>query len=73
MCCRFADLPNGSDAVWALYRIEKLGNAQMHKEPVCSYPCTVKGGAVKAHIPARYAYWIKQGTARIVLHVNNVA
>ncbi|MDR2990641.1 MAG: tetratricopeptide repeat protein [Burkholderiaceae bacterium] len=57
--------PEGSEVIWELHRIiEKLDNGQTREELICAYPGTVQNGAVRAHIPARYARWLQQGTVR---------
>jgi hypothetical protein len=56
------NLPDGSDVTWALFRIEKQDDGQSREELICSYTNAVQNGAVQAHIPERYAQWIKQGT-----------
>jgi hypothetical protein len=68
------NLPNGSAVTWGLHRIVEMpdGN-QSRMELVCAYPGTVKDGTVTAHIPERYARWIRQGTARIGFRMNNAA
>jgi hypothetical protein len=67
------DLQNGWEVVWSLYLIEKRPDGQTREERVCSYPGTVKDGALKAHIPMRYVQRMEQGTARIGLQVNRAA
>jgi tetratricopeptide (TPR) repeat protein len=61
------DLPDGSQADWELYRIEKPDNGPAQEKLVCSYANTVRNGAVSVHVPVRYAQWIQQGTARLEL------
>jgi hypothetical protein len=61
------DLPDGSEVEWSLYWMEKFDDGQTREKLVCSYPATVKDGAVQAHIPVRYARRLQQGTARVRL------
>jgi hypothetical protein len=67
------DLPNGSEVVWELHRIEKSAEEQSREVLVCSYPATVKDGTVQAHIPMRYARSIRQGTARVAVRACSAA
>ncbi|MDR2991301.1 MAG: tetratricopeptide repeat protein [Burkholderiaceae bacterium] len=68
------NLPDGSEVIWKVYRIiEKPDNGQPREELICAYPGTVKDGAVRAHIPARYIRWIQQGTARGGLSIPKAA
>jgi len=59
-----SELPDGSAVKWLLYR---TGGDAGHagSSLVCSYPARVTAGAVRAHIPARYARWIAEGTAYV--------
>jgi hypothetical protein len=68
-----SDLPDESEVVWDLYRIEKLDSGSHGKAPICAYPGVVKDGAVQAHIPARYVQWIEQGAARVDLRASGAA
>jgi hypothetical protein len=62
------NLPDGTEVTWKLYRIiEKFGDGRARAQLICSYTNTVHDGAVKAHIPQRYARWIQQGTAGVLL------
>jgi hypothetical protein len=65
------NLPNGSEIVWELYLIENIIDSQPREKMVCSYTDIVKDSTVKAYVPARYARWIKQGTARIAVRANS--
>jgi tetratricopeptide (TPR) repeat protein len=63
-----SNFPDGSEMTWELSLIETPDNGGPPREElVCTYPCVVSQGAVKAHIPARYARRIEQGTARVRL------
>jgi hypothetical protein len=64
-----SDLPDGSKVVWELYLTEKRNDdGQLREERVCAYPATVNAGAIKAHIPLRYArQMMQQGTAGVRL------
>ncbi|MBB4867632.1 hypothetical protein HNP46_006551 [Pseudomonas nitritireducens] len=55
-------LAEGSPVRWTLYRREREG-----ERAVCDYRAVVSGGEVTGNIPARYAEWIRDGEARIVL------
>jgi len=68
-CTQKCNLPEGTNVTWALYLTEPSDDGQPREKKVCSYPATVKDGAVKAHIPARYARQIQQGTASVRLYV----
>jgi hypothetical protein len=64
------DLPNGLEVTWNLYRvIQKFNGDWVRAKLICAYPAIVKDGTVSAHIPTRYAQWIKQGTASVRLSV----
>ncbi|MDR2990644.1 MAG: hypothetical protein LBU72_01685 [Burkholderiaceae bacterium] len=65
------NLPDGSKVIWDLFRAEKPAGGPSRETLVCSYPGTVKEGMLKAHIPARYLRWIKQGTARVLCRKGN--
>ncbi|MDR2991545.1 MAG: hypothetical protein LBU72_06410 [Burkholderiaceae bacterium] len=60
-----SNLPNGSSVTWALHLIEPGDDGKTREELVCAYPGAVKDGAVTAHIPARYARRLEQGTAGV--------
>jgi hypothetical protein len=65
---RKCNQPDGSEVTWTLYRIlEKLDDGGVRTERICSYTGTVHDGVVKAHLPKRYARWIQQGTAGVLL------
>jgi hypothetical protein len=69
-----SDLPNGSEVIWDLYQIiEKLDAGRIRAKLVCSYPGTIKDGALKVHIPMRYLPWIEQGMARFAVRANGAA
>jgi len=68
-----SDLPDGTEVMWALYLIEKQADGQNRKEWICAYPAVVKNGAVDAHVPARYARRIQQGTAGVHLAEKSAA
>ncbi|TDV23823.1 hypothetical protein C7405_1285 [Paraburkholderia caballeronis] len=57
-------LPDGSAVEWKLYRTRGTG-AHTDAQLVCAYPARVAGGAIRAHVPARYARWIDEGSAYI--------
>jgi hypothetical protein len=60
--------PDGSEVIWELYWIiEKFSDGGVRAQLICSYTNTVHDGMVKAHIPRRYARWIQQGMAGILL------
>jgi hypothetical protein len=65
--------PDGAQATWALFRIEKRTHRQNQKILVCSYSGIVKEGMLKAYVPTRYLRWLEQGTACVRLIRNNVA
>ena len=61
-----SNLPEGSQVIWELSLIETPQNGEPPREQqICAYPGTVENGAVVAHLPARYARRLQQGTARI--------
>jgi hypothetical protein len=62
-----SDLPDGSEVVWQLNRVEQRADGLTQEKRVCAYPGVVKDGAVQAHIPVHYARWLEQGTARLRL------
>jgi hypothetical protein len=65
------DLPDGCQVLWRLYRVRKSNDGQSDEELICSYPGTVKNGAVTAHIPTRHARQIEQGGVRVRLFVKS--
>jgi hypothetical protein len=68
------DLPDGSEVTWYFCRIvEKLDNGQAQVKPVFSYTNTVRDGVVKILLPQRYARWIEQGRAGVLLDPNSAA
>jgi hypothetical protein len=63
-----SSLPDGSEITWELALIETPNDGGPPRENlICAYPGVVSGGMVKAHIPARYARRLEQGTARVRL------
>ncbi|MFA9440095.1 hypothetical protein ACDA63_10715 [Uliginosibacterium sp. sgz301328] len=50
-------LPDGTEVMWQLVRSDS--------QLVCAYPARVEAGTVSAHLPARYARWIEDGSATI--------
>jgi len=74
-------LPDGTEVEWRLYRTDGGGSndgdgggssdggrarpADGAAQLVCAYPARVSGGKVNAHLPARYARWIEEGSAYI--------
>lgn len=60
-------LPDGTEVEWRLYRTGAgpQAPAGAAPQPVCAYPARVSGGAVSAHLPARYARWIEERSAII--------
>ncbi|MDR0457451.1 MAG: hypothetical protein LBH10_00255 [Burkholderiaceae bacterium] len=62
-----SQLPDGAAVTWELALVEKQADGQPQEKLICAYPGVVKNGAVQAHIPARYARRLEQGTARVRL------
>ncbi|HTH60558.1 MAG TPA: hypothetical protein VL689_10445 [Paraburkholderia sp.] len=61
-----SSLPDGTAIEWQLVRTDA------EAQPVCAYPARVTGGAVSAHLPARYARWIDEGRASIrIVHAGD--
>jgi hypothetical protein len=63
-------LPDGTEVEWRLYRTGTGTGTGPHAhahadKPVCSYPARVIAGTIEAHLPARYARWIEEGSATI--------
>jgi hypothetical protein len=61
------NFPNGSEVVCKLYLLNQHNDGQTCDELIYLHKYAVHDGAVKVHIPERYARLLQQGTARIYL------
>jgi tetratricopeptide (TPR) repeat protein len=69
--CAKVNLPNGSEVICKLSLVAKRDDGQTCDELIYSHRYAVQDGAVKVHIPQRYARRLQQGTARIHLVVGS--